>query len=486
MLNLIRNEYAKIFRKISTYVILIICLLVSVGIGFLIQLEYDYFDDDYYYEESLADEYKRYENSDDLYDKMEAMVLKVFIDLGYENYSDVPEWIIGATYDAVHSHVIYKYYDDADEKTKEIYEKEYGISIKDIDVSYEKQVGESKLACINSKDYKGYSQKCMEYMDYIKVKNIDLYNEYFTSADYEYHKYIVEKDINPEEDKERIDIIRSYTAAKAEYDSLIEQQKQGQGVKEYELEKYKEQYEVYKYILDNNIKYYHTDEFEDGWRMPTNKFITALIANTTVASMAGIFVMIIAAGIVANEFSNGTIKFLLINPVKRAKIFWSKYITCISLLAVALVSFFIIHLLFSMITCGADGIGGVYVYYNEGVVGEQSIIMYSLEQYLLSGISILVSVTLAFTISSLMRSNAVAIAISVAIEFLGATITLFLWEFGHDWARYLVFANTDLAGISKGQSMFPGQDVGFSFTVLAIYFVIFLLTAYDGFKKKEI
>ena len=79
-----------------------------------------------------------------------------------------------------------------------------------------------------------------------------------------------------------------------------------------------------------------------------------------------------------------------------------------------------------------------------------------------------------------------AIAISVAIEFLGATITLFLWEFGHDWARYLVFANTDLAGISKGQSMFPGQDVGFSFTVLAIYFVIFLLTAYDGFKKKEI
>lgn len=486
MLNLIRNEYAKIFRKISTYVILILCLLISVGIGFLVQLENNDYDEYYYYGESFADEYKLYQNSTDLYDKLYAMRLELYIDLGYNNYGEVPDWIIEAVYDAIYSHMLYDYLSVASDKEKETYEMEYGITLEGIDVSYHKKIGEEKLACIKTGDYKGYSQKCIAYMDYCKANDKDNYDAKHMDYDYEYHKYIVEKDINPVDDEERIDVIRNYSSAKSEYDSLIEQQKQGMKVSGYSIEKCKERYEVYKYILDNDIKYFHTDDLDSDVYMSENKFITALISNTTVASMAGIFVMIIAAGIVANEFTNGTIKFLLINPVKRAKIFWSKYITCISLLVTAMATFFVIHLLFSIITCGVQGIDGAYVYYSQGVASEQSIIMYSLEQYFLSGISIIVSVTLAFTISSLMRNNAVAIAISIAIEVLGTTITLFLLELGHDWARYLVFSNTDLASITKGQSMFPGQDVGFSLTVLAVHFVIFLLTAYDGFKKMEV
>ena len=96
---------------------------------------------------------------------------------------------------------------------------------------------------------------------------------------------------------------------------------------------------MYKYLLDNDIVIYLTDTFENSWQLPTDKFINALTSNVIVASMAGIFVMVIAAGIIANEYSNGTIKFLLINPVKRAKIFWSKYITCITLLTASMAAF---------------------------------------------------------------------------------------------------------------------------------------------------
>ena len=50
--------------------------------------------------------------------------------------------------------------------------------------------------------------------------------------------------------------------------------------------------------------------------------------NDMVASIGfiSIFTIIVAAGIVANEFSTGTIKLLLIRPVSRFKILCSKYV----------------------------------------------------------------------------------------------------------------------------------------------------------------
>jgi ABC-2 type transport system permease protein len=42
-----------------------------------------------------------------------------------------------------------------------------------------------------------------------------------------------------------------------------------------------------------------------------------------------LFCLLIAGGIVSNEFSNGTIKLLLIRPVKRSTILFSKYLTVI-------------------------------------------------------------------------------------------------------------------------------------------------------------
>ncbi len=480
MLNLFKNEYAKIFLKKSTYIVLGVCLLVSIGISLLIQFDYDDMYDDYFFGDiSLEEEMAYAENSEDIYDKLYHKSYEVFIDMGYEFYHEIPEWIIDAVNDTVYDHFKYIFVSESSDVEQAEFDAE--ISLEGVDIAYEKKIAEEKLNAIKAKNYKAYSTLWIEYVD----KNKD-YMDSREKQSYEYHKYIIEHDINPETEKEKIWTIQNYTSAKAQYEELLEKQKQGESVSQYSLEQKKEVYEVYKYIVENNLDKYLTKEYEVQWQVKTDNFITALMSNTMTAGMTGIFVMIIAAGIIANEFSNGTIKFLLINPIKRAKIFWSKYITCISLLAASLVVFYIVHFLFCLIICGADGASGVYLYYENGAVSEQSIILYSLKQYLLSGVSLLTSVTLAFTISSLMRNNAIAIAISIAIEFLGATITLFLYEFGHDWARYLVFANTDLASISKGEAIFPGQTLSFSFIVIAVYMVIYLFTAYDAFKKKEV
>ncbi|WP_412095571.1 ABC transporter permease, partial [Bacillus inaquosorum] len=56
--------------------------------------------------------------------------------------------------------------------------------------------------------------------------------------------------------------------------------------------------------------------------------------------LTGLFTIIIAAGIVANEFNWGTIKLLMIRPLNRFQILLSKYIT------VLLFGFLLLFILF--------------------------------------------------------------------------------------------------------------------------------------------
>lgn len=492
MLKLIKNEYIKVFRKISTYILLGLCMLVSIGINIVIQTEYEEDNDfDIKYEETLEINLSYYESEqsdselDNVLLKVFAQECRILMDMGYTYQMEAPDWIVNAVEDVCGNHLIHDYASEYGgteilEDVMDIY-----VDYSAYDVEYEKKMAEAKLSHIKAFDYKGYSEKCMEYIEHQKKLNLQS-TIFYDGYDYEYHNYIVKNDINPAEDEEKITLISIFSEAKAGYDELLEKSKNGEGVSDFALEQKKEVYEVYKYILDNNIDHYMTKDYEDSWKLESDKFITSLTSNTIVATIAGIFVMIIAAGIIANEFSDGTIKFLLINPVKRAKIFWSKYITCISLLGISMMVFFVIHLLFCVIVCGSDGLSGVYISYSESAVYEQSIILYSFKQYLLCGVSLLTTVTLAFTISSLARNNALAIALSIAIEISGATITLFLSELGHDWGRYLLFSNTDITSISTGNVNFPGQTVGFAVMVLVVYLVIFLLMAYDGFKKKDV
>ena len=108
------------------------------------------------------------------------------------------------------------------------------------------------------------------------------------------------------------------------------------------------------------------------------------------------------------------------------------------------------------------------------------------EQYLMKSVEMVVMSTLAFAISSLVRSTALAIGVSVFTMCIGSTVTQLLGQLGQDWARFLVFANTDLASISKGYSIFAQHSLTFAVGVLIAHMVVFLLTAWDGFTKRSV
>ncbi|MEG9296928.1 ABC transporter permease [Mangrovibacillus sp. Mu-81] len=212
---------------------------------------------------------------------------------------------------------------------------------------------------------------------------------------------------------------------------------------------------------------------------------TFVETNGFAVTLVGLFAIIVAAGIVASEFSWGTIKLLLIRPISRTKILISKYITVILYGGTLLGILFAVSFLIGLILFGGTD-QSVHLAYIDGKVVEQNIVGYLIKTYLLKSIDVTMMATMAFMISTVFRSSSLAIGISLFLLFMGANATgLLAMKF--DWAKYSLFANTDLTQYTGfSQPLVDGMTMGFSITMLIIYFAIFQLLAFFVFKKRDV
>ncbi len=240
-----------------------------------------------------------------------------------------------------------------------------------------------------------------------------------------------------------------------------------------------------EYLADNNIGYNVYDNYN---MMPNNgvDFWTSMKLSKAAVSFAGILAIIIAALSISNEFSNGTIKFLLINPVKRWKILMSKYFTVITSSYIIIALLLVVSFITSTILFGGSLIGESAYRVIDSEVVKTSGVLLLVKDYLVSSVEVVVSATLAFAISSVSKSSAFSIGISLFSMLMGSTIVTLLSQLKQDWARYLVFANMDLASIAEGTSPFAYHSVGFAVGVIGIHMAIFILMAWDGFTKREV
>ena len=215
-------------------------------------------------------------------------------------------------------------------------------------------------------------------------------------------------------------------------------------------------------------------------------FWSAFGMSSSAVSFVGILVIVIAALSVANEFSNGTIKFLLINPVKRWKILVAKYASVITFGYLMVIVLYIVSLIASMIFFGGSLIGESCYTIVDGKVQETLGLVYVAKDYLLSSIQVVVMSTLAFAISTLMKSASFSIGISMFGLLSGNIITTVLAGMNIDWGRYLIFANMDLTAIKNCSTGFAFHTTNTAIAVIIIHMIIFWLIAWDAFTKKEI
>ncbi|MFD2617033.1 hypothetical protein [Terrilactibacillus laevilacticus] len=77
-----------------------------------------------------------------------------------------------------------------------------------------------------------------------------------------------------------------------------------------------------------------------------------------------------------------------------------------------------------------------------------------------------------------------AIGISIFLTMGGSIIVQFLSRF--DWVKYILFVNMDLHQYINGTPFQKGMTVGFSLSVHAVYYVIFVILGWLSFTKRDV
>ncbi|MBO4747614.1 MAG: ABC transporter permease [Clostridiales bacterium] len=216
-----------------------------------------------------------------------------------------------------------------------------------------------------------------------------------------------------------------------------------------------------------------------------------------------ILLIIIAGSSISQEMATGSIKSLIIAPVKRWKIFTSKLFALITWVLAGSILITLITTISTALCMGSSSLPPYY-YCSGGEVVTMPNLLFSFLFFLADNISLFVYLLGAFTISCFTRNTGVAVGISTGLVFCNSSFAIVGEIVGHKrWIDFLPFSNMDLSckifpyfdlsgymdageaglfGIGTNNAL----SLRFSLIYLAILVFILLLTAYDGFVKRDI
>ncbi|MFT3952870.1 MAG: ABC transporter permease [Oscillospiraceae bacterium] len=251
-----------------------------------------------------------------------------------------------------------------------------------------------------------------------------------------------------------------------------------------------QEYRLLKYQLENSIPNNLSDDMGttyDNYEDTSSHFWMSLDFTSKLISFAGILMIVIAGNIIAGEFSRGTIKFLVINPVRRWKIFVAKYITVLGLGLIAVLMLYLGNLIVSLIAFDPSQHQGVCLVFDGTDVKEIAPAVMLLKNALFNLLNLVLITTLAFMVSAFLRNTGFAIGVSMFALLSGYTIVAVLkTEYKVDWVRYTMFANLRLERMFDDSVMFPGQTTTFSLVVLCVNWFLMMFIAWDAFTRTEI
>ncbi|MBC2315794.1 ABC transporter permease subunit [Listeria booriae] len=215
--------------------------------------------------------------------------------------------------------------------------------------------------------------------------------------------------------------------------------------------------------------------------------------------LVALFSIVIASSVVASEFSFGTIKLLLIRPYKRWEILLSKYIV-VMLYAVALALFtlLITYLISGVLTSFGSltqDVSDIIPTYSENgdILNTGLTAINALSTQLgFFLVELIFSMSIAFMVSSLLRSQALAVGIGLFLLFINSIaggITLMLAE-KFEWFKYifvtpLYYINMNSNGMGN-MEINSGLSTGLAIGILAVYYIVFMALSFVFFQKRDV
>lgn len=214
---------------------------------------------------------------------------------------------------------------------------------------------------------------------------------------------------------------------------------------------------------------------------------------------AVILLIMLGGGAISSEITSGSIKSLIVAPVRRWKIVTAKLI---ALVTVWIASFLLIYAASIAVNGLMYGFepGSSFVYAVGGRAHEIRYYLYHFVYLLLSFVPIFVYFVFAFMLSAVTRNTAASVGISMGVYFAGSIVTTFLMQFKARWADFLPFVHMQLAdrllmdsytnysagSILGGFNLASDLPVLFSVIYLIVMLFCMLYTAYDSFCRRDI
>ena len=465
---LIINEYVKILCKVSTKIMLAVIIIVALcynallnlGANIMMNQSYSYHEGpDEMIARAQAEQYEGWERDVEMYTY--AKENNIDMVYSYPDNNSAESWRRDAVY--------YMF------NTKDLL-KESGNNadlekcIKDID------------AAIKNKDWKAYYRASLSSLEILSSINGEYGQTDVNAIQVWNWQYKIDNDIAPASWKNiLVDEITQNKQSLLNYANVTEFD-DGYGEKAEILNKLA----IAEYRLEKNIEHYTYDGIESMGNIQSIGFWTIFATSSGTISIISVLIIVVAGSLLSSEFSAGTVKFLLINPVKRWKIFAAKYASVLSITLIAVFALYIFNLLFAGIFFGFGNLGAPFLSAENGKIIVGSSLLYIAGKYLLGSVGMLCMATFAFAISSLVRNSALSIGLGVFLLFSGNLAVTILTALGFYQSKYILFANTDLNAVMNGTTGFINHTLAFALINIAVYMTVFILTAWDGFVRNDV
>lgn len=213
-----------------------------------------------------------------------------------------------------------------------------------------------------------------------------------------------------------------------------------------------------------------------------------------------IILILIAGSSIAQEMATGSIKSLIIAPVRRWKIFLAKLLSIITWFIAGSVLLVGISTLVTLAIFGSHALPN-YLFVSGGTIQSIPYFLYMILHFFVDSLPLFVYLMIAFMISCLTKNTGVAVGVSIGMVLSVNLPSLIISMFGEkNWIDLLPSSNMTIT-----KRVFPFADLMYSddlmisesfeitshtlqFSLIYVAILIFILfmIAYDAFTKKDI
>ena len=483
MIKLIKNEFKKIFKR-KTIWILLSLLLVFILFCFFMDKKYStqnydnysYMYDESnikYFEEELEKTDSKKESDTETYLYLRTQLDQISLGQKYEINSWQRYIISSRLYGVIYEMNMNKYINNNEEKyneSKEEYDKyieafeknDWTIFTKERITELEQEIKSNETVLntlVDKKQINDLKRQIESLKNELEVNNIRLKENISYGTDY----------------------------LNSALDSILASKN---NITEYNYTTVHQKYDEQNLAVSKEILAKKTYSIENRVDLDTvNLRSEVLSINESLLLFLIVVVVVIGGTIVSEEFNKGTMKLLLVKPYPRYKILLSKFIAMFGVMFIFIGAIYLFELISGGIIFGFDSLSvpALYYNYNTNLLVSMNPIMGSLLNLACSLPQVILLGTLAFALGTIFNISALSVALPLGGVFAAELINTVALMKNIKFLKYFVTLNWDFnAYLFGGMSEFKFTNFPFSLIVCIIYFLIMVITMFIVFKKKNI